>query len=298
MLRHEKAIVRDFYECFGWRTDPVGTYNDTAAFVDLRPVLSSYYHATQLRVKRFLRPTGRYFLDAGSGPLSQDEYLLYSADYTFRVCLDLSARALAAARDKLQTRGLYVIGDLGQLPFRDGTFDAALASHVLYHLPEDEQAAAVHELYRTLRSGGTCVILYIWPAALGTTIRASIARARRALAPVLSRRSSGASTAASEASARTLTQGRVPPLYFHPHDYAWVRRTLPDRWTTDIRVWRSVGPAFTRALIADHLLGGVLLRIIYWLEERFPHASARVGRYPMIVIRKAAGSVAVPSRSF
>jgi ubiquinone/menaquinone biosynthesis C-methylase UbiE len=140
MLRQEKASVRDFYDSFGWITGSTGTYNDTAAFVDFRSVLSSYYHRTQMRVKKFLKPSGKYFLDAGSGPLSQPEYLLYAADYRYRVCVDVSARALKEARCKLNARGLYVVADLGNLPFREGTFDAVLASHVLYHIPDDEQA--------------------------------------------------------------------------------------------------------------------------------------------------------------
>src|SRR5258707_3683017 len=94
MLRHEKKVVREFYETFGWATDQTGTYNDTSSFVDLRPVLSAYYHDTQLRVRRFLKPSGTYFLDAGSGPVSQCEYVSYSAGYAYRVCIDLSPRAL------------------------------------------------------------------------------------------------------------------------------------------------------------------------------------------------------------
>jgi SAM-dependent methyltransferase len=278
MLRNEKAVVRDFYDSFGWSTDRTGTYNDTAAFVDLRPVLSSYYRDTQMRVRRFLKPSGKYFLDAGSGPLSQPEYLLYSADYRYRVCLDISARALAEARRKLGNHGLYVVGDLGNLPFREGAFDTVLASHVLYHLPEDEQAGAVRELYRTLKSGGTCVIIYIWPASLV----AKISRGPRALRTLVARffmRPRMASNA--EPGHRA-----VPALYFHPHDYRWMNRTLPEHWHTDIRVWRSVGIAFTRTLIADDFWGAMLLRIIYWLEEIFPHALARLGRYPTILIQK------------
>jgi len=68
-----------------------------------------------------------------------------------------------------------------------------------------------------------------------------------------------------------------------------MRHILPEHWKTDIRVWRSVGIAFTRRLIADNILGTVLLRIIYWLEEAFPHALARVGRYPMVLIQKTSG---------
>jgi ubiquinone/menaquinone biosynthesis C-methylase UbiE len=256
-MRNEKAMVRDFYEGFGWSTDSAGTYNDTAAFVDLRPVLSPYYHDTQMRVGRFFKPTGRYFLDAGSGPVSQPEYVLYSANYRYRVCLDMSARALAEARRKLGGHGLYVGGDLSNLPFREGAFDAVLCSHVLYHLPEDEQAGALREMYRTLENGGTCAVIYIWPARLS-------------------------------GGAREAEPGRraMPELYFHPHDYRWMRAALPKYWKTEIRIWRSVGIAFTKKLIADSVLGAAVLRIIYWLEQVFPHALARLGRYPLILIEK------------
>jgi hypothetical protein len=67
-----------------------------------------------------------------------------------------------------------------------------------------------------------------------------------------------------------------------------MKRNLPEHWKADIRVWRSVDMAFTRRLIADNWVGKVLLRIIYWLEEMFPHAMARLGRYPMIIIHKTA----------
>jgi SAM-dependent methyltransferase len=152
---------------------------------------------------------------------------------------------------------------LANLPFREGTFDAVLASHVLYHLPEGEQASAVRELYRSLKNNGTCVIIYIWPS-----------RARPSFIPARFRHSKGTP---------------APALYFHPHTKGWIRRTLPKHWKTDIRVWRSVGIGFTKALIADNLLGKVILQIIYWLEEAFPHALGRLGRYPIIVIQKTAG---------
>jgi hypothetical protein len=51
----------------------------------------------------------------------------------------------------------------------------------------------------------------------------------------------------------------------------------------------SVGIAFTRRLIADNVLGTVLLRIVYWLEEAFPHALVRVGTYPVVLIQKTSG---------
>lgn len=90
----------------------------------------------------------------GCGPLSEPEYILYSAGYMHRVCLDLSERALKEARDKVGGHGLYVMGDVSNLPFREGTLDAILVSHVLYHIPEDEQANTLRQLYSALKDGG------------------------------------------------------------------------------------------------------------------------------------------------
>ena len=43
---------------------------------------------------------------------------------------------------------------LAALPYGDGTFDRALCLDVLEHLTFDEQAVAIRELHRVLRSGG------------------------------------------------------------------------------------------------------------------------------------------------
>jgi len=69
--------------------------------------------------------------------------------------LDLSpglARASAEA-----SLGATAVADASVLPFADGTFDAALAMHMLYHLPEP--AAGLRELRRVTRDGGTVLIL-------------------------------------------------------------------------------------------------------------------------------------------
>lgn len=49
--------------------------------------------------------------------------------------------------------GRLVQADLGALPFRGGSFDVAIAAHVLYHVADP--AAAARELRRVLRAGGT-----------------------------------------------------------------------------------------------------------------------------------------------
>jgi hypothetical protein len=54
----------------------------------------------------------------------------------------------------------------------------------------------------------------------------------------------------------------------------------------EIRCWRSIGMTFSKRVIPDNRLGEWLLERLFWLEERFPHALARVGRYAIIVIWK------------
>ena len=49
-----------------------------------------------------------------------------------------------------------VQGDALKLPFSEGTFDRVICSEVLEHIPED--VAAMRELARVLRSGGTMAI--------------------------------------------------------------------------------------------------------------------------------------------
>jgi SAM-dependent methyltransferase len=47
------------------------------------------------------------------------------------------------------------VADAQSLPFKDGTFDVAVANHMLYHVPDRDRA--IGELRRVLRSGGRLV---------------------------------------------------------------------------------------------------------------------------------------------
>jgi SAM-dependent methyltransferase len=48
-----------------------------------------------------------------------------------------------------------IVGDVQELPFRDGVFDCALAAWMLYHVPDLDQA--LRELRRVLRPDGRLV---------------------------------------------------------------------------------------------------------------------------------------------
>lgn len=72
--------------------------------------------------------------------------------------VDLSPGMLHAARARAVRlpAACLLAGDASRLPFRSGFSDLTLAMHMLYHVPEP--AAAVSELRRVTRPGGTVVI--------------------------------------------------------------------------------------------------------------------------------------------
>ena len=80
-----KQDVRKFYDQVGWQMVSAGTYQN-AQYEDLRPVSRRYIHKCHLRVNRYFKSTGKYLLDAGSGPIQYPEYLTYSKEYQYRVC--------------------------------------------------------------------------------------------------------------------------------------------------------------------------------------------------------------------
>jgi SAM-dependent methyltransferase len=282
---HIKRSVREFYDTFGWRKDANGFYGDTAAFEDNRPVLRDYWQQTHLRVKEFIRPHGRYYLDAGSGAISHPEYLAYSDGYERHVCADFSYQALVEARIKLAEQGWYVVADLTHLPFKSDTFDAAVSAHVIYHIPAEEQAAAIREIGRTVCPACNFLIVYMQVDRLRRLVKnMPVIRTlwTDVLKPLLRRGKQVTQTPPNESEPK-------PPhaaIYVHTHPLRWFRRTFGREWQVEMRSWRSVGAEFTRRFIPDGALGRQLLHLLYRLEGAFPHAMARLGRYQIIIFSK------------
>jgi ubiquinone/menaquinone biosynthesis C-methylase UbiE len=89
-------------------------------------------------------------LGCGSGVFSN---LLQQAGYHC-VGLDISPKLVALARSKFPAV-TFVEGDVEHLPFPSGSFDGALLSGIVHHLPDPSQCAA--EVFRVLRPGGRFV---------------------------------------------------------------------------------------------------------------------------------------------
>ncbi len=294
-MRTEKQIVKRYYDVFGWRKDASGTYNDTAVWFDRSEVTASYQHQCLMRVNRFLKPSGTYLLNAGSGAIQHHEHLSYGSEYKRHVCVDISMLALAEARLKLGKGGFFVLADVANLPFKDETFDGIICSEVLFHVPGDEQPITVREFHRVLRYNAACVIIYMWPQCLLSTVTTKIRGFKQMVSKIPAvrflkervnfRRS---------ASVPTASQVKAPPpLYCHAHDYQWFEQTLPKHWDVTVRPFRSLDEDFMATLVPHNRVGKLFLRLIYLCEEVLPSVFARIGRYPMFVINK--GRIAAES---
>jgi SAM-dependent methyltransferase len=286
--------VRSFYDAVGWKQIGPGVYQN-ARYEDLRPVSRDYVHRCHRRFGGLLPPSGRLFLDAGSGPIQYPEYLAYSKGYHHRVCLDISRLALAEARQRIGDHGLFVIGDLARLPFRRNAFDGAASLHTLHHLPASEQGLALAELARCLAPGGRVGVVYSWGEHAGmvrwTRPLLALAESARGIARRLRRK------APPEAA---IDNGEVAALlhaagsYTFKHDFAWARATLRPLGVSRIVVWRSVSTAMLRALVHPFFFGRAGLRLLFALENLAPETFGRHGAYSTLLITKPGTARSAP----
>ena len=290
-----KAQVRAFYDSVGWRQVGEGLYQN-ARYEDLRPVSREYIHRCHVRVGKYLPLSGRFLLDAGSGPIQYPEYLGYSRGFARRVCLDLSRAALLEARERIGDHGLFVAGDIAALPFRDATFDGLVSLHTVHHLPAGEHRRAFLEFLRVLLPGGKAVVVTSWGE------RSALMRAMAgpiALAFWMQRlyRQARRRDEAQAIGARAPAAREPAATFTFKHDYRWVRRELRDLPGLEIRVWRSVSTAFLRAFVHRRFGGELFLRAIFALEERMPRLLGRIGQYPAILFCKPGGRGAAVGRA-
>ena len=104
----------------------------------------------ELAVQAVLESRPRRVLEVGAGPGEAAERIAAAGVEVEAV--DISERMVELTR----ARGISArVGDVQDLPFRDASFDAALAAWMLYHVPDVERALS--ELARVLRPAGRLV---------------------------------------------------------------------------------------------------------------------------------------------
>ena len=285
-----KQQVGKFYDQVGWQKEADGLYQN-ARYEDLRPVSAEYIHKCHMRVKRHLAPTGKYLLDAGSGPVQYDEYLTYSEGYQYRVCMDLSFVALQEARKRLGNKGIYIIADIANLPFASDTFDGIVSLHTIHHVPIDEKVAVYKGLHRCLKPGRTLVTVDGWSEVPLGSVMAFMMRVanrmRRWTGKEASPMPNGAPADQTDAAEENSAQEPVGTFVLKT-SAKWFHSVMEGQLPYEIRVWRSVSVKFLRSVIQPEWGGRFWLKVLYQLEEWFPHFFGEKGQYPLIIISKDA----------
>lgn len=111
------------------------------------------------RTRKFDLRGRRQVLDVGSGAGQIAKHLIKHADPEASLtCFDISPGMVRRAIRRIKsTRPNYLVADLAQLPFAEGTFDCVTCGYVLEHLPDPRIGLA--ELHRVMQPGGSMLLL-------------------------------------------------------------------------------------------------------------------------------------------
>ena len=189
--------------------------------------------------------------------------------------VDISSTALKEAREKLGERGLYVVADIANLPFKAEIFDGEVSMHAIHHLPLNEHKRAYLELHRVLKPGRSAVIVNGWHNPLLMRMAETFIQLGRLLSgrgPKQKR-----DWLEEDDQAGTFVEKLTP---------RWLRQELNGAIDYKVYPWRSLSPRFMRWFVRPQLGGEAFLRIVFCLEERFPRFFGQHGQYPLIVIKK------------
>jgi SAM-dependent methyltransferase len=273
-MANTKQQVREFYDQIGWVQAGEGLYQN-ARYEDLRPVSREYIHKCHMRVKRHLAAQGDMLLDAGSGPVQWPDYLTYSEGYRYRLCLDISITALKEARTRLGDKGLFVVADIANLPFKPDVFDGVVSMHAIHHLPLNEHKRAYMELTRVMKPNRSGAIINGWHNPLLMRLAEPFIGLARALTGRSAKQKKNWKSEDDEAG--TFVEKMTP---------RWLKSELNGVVNFIIYPWRSLSPRFMRWFVRPQFGGKVYLRFVFWLEETLPRFFGENGQYPLIVIRK------------
>lgn len=274
-LSDDKKLVKNFYDNRGWHTTSKGDYEDADIFEDLRPFAQEYIKKCHDRVSRYLLPSGTYMVDAASGALQFEDYLQYSANYTYRICVDLSFTGLRECKKKLGDKAICLLCDMTNLPIKDNRVDGFVSLNTIYHIPKDEQLKAITELYRILIQGGKGVVVYDWyKHSPWMNLSLLPFRGLQYIGNKIKKATSKIS-------------GKGAPakmLYFHAHPYEYFKKHLPVPF--ELKVWRSVSVPFMKTYLHENMNGKKWLQKIYEREERQPELCGLKGEYPLFAFNK------------
>jgi SAM-dependent methyltransferase len=143
---NDRELLRAAYADSAKLADRVALYDHQEPFVDLPARVLS----------RLDLPAGARIVDLGCGYGRYEERLAAWPSPVEAIGVDLSEGMVREARARIEGRAHWLVADAQRVPIATGSCDAAIAAHMLYHVPDI--AAAVTEARRILRPGGVLLV--------------------------------------------------------------------------------------------------------------------------------------------
>jgi ubiquinone/menaquinone biosynthesis C-methylase UbiE len=278
ILSFDKKRVFDYYNEVNYKIkDSLNIYEDSPKWVDFRNVSSKYIKNSFTKASRYYPSSGKYFLDIASGPIGLSEYMALSNGYEYRICVDISINALIQAKINIERagkKGIFICGDITNIPIQDYSCDIVLCQHTLYHIPKNDQFTAVNELYRVAKHDSKIVIIYSWfYNSWFMNVSLNIVQLYRIL-----RHYTG------KLYVRLFKS--KPRLYFYPHSPWWFKKSFVFSKDIQFYCWRSANKYFLDIYIHKWAYGEKILDKLIKIEDKYSKLMSKLGDYPAIVITK------------
>jgi len=265
--RNPAEIVKSFYDEFGWRKDGEPSGEDQL-FRAFPPAYQTYKPLAAARILKAFEGRSGTLLIVGCGDMPDADVRL-TEQFERVICVDISKVALEISEAKLGARGTYVLGSILETDMPDGVVDAAYCAHVVYHIDQAQQEAAVRQMIRLTKPGGRVVILYANPLS-PFTIPGGLARKAKILARA---------------------KQSAPELYYHAHVLGWWRR-FRDQCRLSNAPLEVIGSRPAQALLKSPAVASAFFKAASRIETKAPGVAAKLWQYPMIILDKIAASPA------
>lgn len=267
-----RKILRVFYDTYGWKREEVsGRYLGEVLHEESNKIAQGYININEMRYRKCFSG-GSFFLDAACGAKPR-QYM--AQNFQKHVCVDVSLLGLTEARKQLGEIGLYVIGDLVTLPFKEKLFDGVLASHCLYHIDKEMQHEVLSELYRVAKPDKTILVFYASNynlVSIAHIVGNVIIKGIRMLFKLLRRDGKHWKSEIKMA----------PLLYCYTHNPVRLTKGFNHR---DISCLQSLTLREIKMLKKLHLLKFVV-PMLSFMESKFPHSMRYIGKYVTIKIQR------------
>jgi ubiquinone/menaquinone biosynthesis C-methylase UbiE len=139
--------VKEYYDEIGW-TKQKGKYVDTLMFTSEKG--EKYKQVCNARLRESIGES-ELLLDVACGARP------FESKAKKQLCVDFSILAIREAK-KNKPEGLFVLGDITCLPFKDESVADTLSLHTVYHIHKDKQKSAIEEIIRVTKN--KCFVVY------------------------------------------------------------------------------------------------------------------------------------------